>query len=234
MKATLSDKQEVAEGTLMVTLKPSEPVEFKPGQYMDIILENPPYNDERGPKRHFSIVNSPNQKDVLIFTTRLRDSAFKKSLQQLPLGTEVDIPHIGGSFTLPEDTSKSYVFIAGGIGITPFMSMIRYINEQGLNHQITLIYSNRNQGSSAFLDELQSIHKKNPNIKLILTMTDDPSWQGEKRRIDNDFIKTYFPQPNSYVYMMAGPPPMMEAVDQELQKAGVELKNIIRENFTGY
>ncbi|MDZ7379022.1 MAG: FAD-dependent oxidoreductase, partial [candidate division KSB1 bacterium] len=73
---------------------------------------------------------------------------------------------------------------AGGIGITPFISMLRYINEESLNYKITLIYSNSDRASTPFLEELQNMAKKNPSFKLILTMTQDPEWEGEKRRVE--------------------------------------------------
>lgn len=231
MKATLVDKKEIAKGTLQVELKPNEPMDFLPGQYVDLILIDPSYEDARGPKRHFSIINTPNHK-TLMFATRLRDSAFKKSLQEMPIGGEIEIHRIGGKFILPEDTTKNYVFIAGGIGITPFMSMIRFIQENNLLHKVTLIYSNRDQESTAFFEELSKLN--NPNLKIIFTMTEDPNWTGEKRRVDSSFINEYLNEPNNYTYYMAGPPPMVEAVTNELKQAGVEQTNIITENFTGY
>lgn len=232
MKAIVVSKKEVARATLQIELKPEEPMDFLPGQYMDLILIDPPYQDVRGPKRHFSITNSPNHNETLTMTTRLRDSAFKKTLQEMPIGGEIEIHHIGGKFTLPEDINKNYVFIAGGIGITPFMSMLRYIKDNHMDYKITLIYSNRDKESTPFFEELSAID--NPNLRIIFTMTEDPNWTGEKRRVDASFIKEYLSKPNSYIYYMAGPPPMVEAVTQELKQAGVQGQNIITENFTGY
>lgn len=234
MKAKITDKKEIAKGTLFVEFQVMEPMDFKPGQYMDIILQNPPYNDAKGPKRHFSIINSPTKKGVLQMATRLRDSAFKKSLAEFPIGTEVEIPHLGGNFILPEDSSKTLVFIAGGIGITPFMSMLRFIQDQNLPHKVTLLYSNRNKESTTFYDELEQIAKDSPNIKIIFTMTEDPSWTGEKRKIDANFVKEYISELSLATYMIAGPPEMVEAMFNVLKEAGVEENNIITENFTGY
>lgn len=210
----------------MVKFKVFEDFTFAPGQYFFINL--------RGATRHFSIVNSPNEKGILTMTTRLRDSVFKKSLQELPVGTEVEIQRISGNFVLPEDTGKPLVFIAGGIGITPFMSMLRFIKEQGLNYRITLIYSNRNQSSTAYLDELQTLSSQIPNFKLILSMTDDPIWEGEKRRVDANLLKEYFPNVNESLFMVVGPPAMVEAVEKALTDIGLREENIKIENFTGY
>jgi ferredoxin-NADP reductase len=106
--------------------------------------------------------------------TRIRDSAFKRSLVELPVGAEVDVEQPKGKFVLPEDASRPLVFVAGGIGITAFRSMLRYIQDERLPHRVTLIYSNRDRESTAFLDELEQIEQTNPNIRLIVTMTNDP------------------------------------------------------------
>lgn len=234
MKATIKDRKEVAKGTLMVEFEVPDRPKFIPGQHFTIHLINPPYNDARGANRHFSIVNSPSQEDTLMMTTRLRDSAFKKSLQELPIGTEVEIMGISGNFTLPEDTSKNYVFIAGGIGITPFMGMLRYISEKNLAYKITLIYSNRDKQSTAYFDELENLKLKIENLKLIFTMTEDPNWTGEKRKIDAAFVKDHVENVNEAEYYVVGPPPMVEAIFKVLEEAGVKAENIKTENFTGY
>lgn len=234
MIAKIKDKKEVAEGTLQVSFQLPQDVQFKAGQYMFVTLINPPYTDEKGNRRQFSINNSPNQKNILTMTTRLTDSAVKRSLKELPIGTEVGIGPIAGVFTLPEDISKPLVLIAGGIGITPFMSMLSYIKEEKLSYKITLLYSNRNQASTAYLKELQELATLIPNFKLILTMTEDNGWTGERRKIDSHFIKEYFPNVNDNLYMVVGPPMMVEAIEKALLEAGVKSENIKKENFTGY
>lgn len=234
MLGRIKDKKEIATDTLQVIFETDENFSFKPGQYCFVTLINPPYEDERGNKRHFSIVNSPNYKNIITITTRLRDSGFKKSLKELPEGSAVELGPIAGVFTLPEDSKRPYVFIAGGIGITPFISMLRYIKEEKLPHNITLIYSNRDQSSTPFLEELQHLVQDVPNLKLILTMTDDPSWVGEKRKVDAQFIKDYIQDVTIPQYFVVGPPPMVEAIQKALIEAGVDQANIKIEHFTGY
>lgn len=234
MLSRVGSKQEIAKDTLQVTFETPDSFTFKPGQYCFVSLINPPYPDDRGNRRHFSIVNSPNEKGIITIATRLRDSGFKRSLKELPAGTEVSLGPIAGVFTLPEGQSKPLVLIAGGIGITPFMSMLQFIKEESLEYKITLIYSNRDQSSTAFLDEIYALSKSLPNLKLILTMTEDTYWQGEKRRIDAKFIKDYFPNVNANLYMVVGPPAMVEAVEKALIEAKVRGENIKTENFTGY
>src|SRR5438874_7647006 len=124
MRARVFEKREVAKGTLLVLFDLlGEEVDFTPGQYFFVTLLEPPYDDERGPRRHFSVVTSPNERGRLGFCTRLRDSAFKRSLVELPVGAEVEVEEPKGNFLLPDDTTQADVFLAGGIGITVFRSM---------------------------------------------------------------------------------------------------------------
>src|ERR671922_294488 len=189
MRARIKEKREVAKGTLLVTFDLlGEEVEFAPGQYFFVTLPDVGYDDEKGLRRHISVVTSPTEKGILGLATRVRDSAFKRSLAELPVGTEVQVEPPKGSFALPTDTSRPFVFIAGGIGITVFRSMLRYIRDEGLPHRVTLIYSNRDRESTAFLDELRELEGALPDLRVVLTMTDDPDWDGETRRIDPEFL----------------------------------------------
>src|SRR5919109_1633453 len=185
MRARIKDKREVARGTLLVTFDLlGEEVDFAPGQYFFVTLPDVGYEDDKGLRRHITVVTSPNEKGVLGFATRMRESAFKRSLGDLPVGAEVEVEQPKGSFALPEDTSRPLVFVAGGIGITVFRSMLRYIREEGLPYRVTLIYSNRDRESTAFLDELRELERDLPDFRLVLTMTQDPGWEGETRKID--------------------------------------------------
>lgn len=235
MEAIIKDKKEIATGTLWVKFDLNgKKISFKAGQFFYITLLKPPYRDLHGNERHFSFINSPKESDVIEMATRIRESAFKKSLFEIPLGSKVKIGAIAGRFYLPEDIARPIVFITGGIGITPFISMIRFIKDRGLPYKITLIYSNRNKKSTAFLDELKKAEKENPNFKLILTMTDDPAWSYEKRVIDSEFIKEYIPDISGNIYMLSGPPKMVYNIRKALKAAGVRKKDIREENFSGY
>jgi ferredoxin-NADP reductase len=236
VKAALKERTEVAKGTLLVTFDLlGEEVDFRSGQYFFVTLLDPPYDDERGPRRHITVVTSPNQKGVLGLCTRLRDSAFKKSLQELPIGAAVEVEPPKGKFVLPEDSSRPLVLVAGGIGITVFWSMLQYIQEESLPYRITLIYSNRNQAETAFLDDLQRVEQQNADFRLILTMTQDPSWQGETRKIDAQFFRDHLDADlNTYTFMVAGPPPMVQAMQEALAEAGVDEEHVIAEKYSGY
>ena len=236
MRATIKEKQEVAKGTLLVVFDLlGEELEWTAGQYFWVDLLQSEYNDERGLRRHISVVTSPNERGVLGLCTRLRDTAFKRTLAELPVGAEVDVEHPKGDFVLPEDTDRPYVFIAGGIGITVFRCMLRYISEEKLPHRVTLLYSNRDSESTAFLDELTELDRENENIRVVLTMTDDPNWDGARRLIDEQFIRDHLGADlDSYTYLVAGPPPMVEGMVETLKAAGVAEEHIRPDRFSGY
>ena len=133
MQARIKEKTEVAKGTLMVVFDlQGEQVEFVPGQYFWVELPNRGHDDERGLRRHISIVTSPNERGVLGLATRIRDTAFKQTLAEMEVGDEAIVEEPKGDYHLPEDTSKQYFFIAGGSGITVFRSMLKYIADEGL------------------------------------------------------------------------------------------------------
>jgi ferredoxin-NADP reductase len=236
MQARVKETREVAKETLLVTFDLlGREVDFEPGQYFFVTLPNVGYQDERGLRRHITVVTSPNERGVLGLCTRLRESAFKRSLAELPVAAEVEVEDPKGNFVLPRETDQPYVFIAGGIGITVFRCMLRYIAEEGLPHRVTVVYSNRDRDSAAFLDELSELEHDNPNFRLVLTMTADPSWQGETRRIDANLLRDHLDGDlGSFTYLVAGPPAMVDAMENTLRDAGVAADRIRPERFSGY
>ncbi len=233
MKVTIKEKKEIAKDSLFVTFDLlGKKVNFKPGQYFFITIPKLKYDDQRGNIRHFSIVNSPNQNGIISMTTRIREeSGFKKTLKELPLGSTVEIGSIAGDFTLPKEP-RSLVFMAGGIGITPFISMLNFIAEEKLPFNITLIYSNKDKASTAFFEELKEIEKRNKDVKVIFTMTQDPSFKGEKGRIDSQFVKINIKNYQSKTFYVSGPPAFTKEIIKILKD--LEIKNIKSEEFWGY
>ena len=171
---------------------------------------------------------------MLGLCTRLRDTAFKKTLAELELGDEVEVEEPKGDYRLPEDTSSHYVFVAGGIGITVFHSMLRWIADTGAPYRVTLVYSNRDRESTAFLDELQELERTLPDFRLVTIMTDDPGWDGESRRIDADVLRAHLGELGDSTYLVAGPPAMVEAVAGQLSEAGVPDEQVLPSRFSGY
>jgi len=126
------------------------------------------------------------------------------------------------------------VFVAGGIGISPIMGIIRYCHENSWPYNMTLVYSNENSESTPYLEELQGYAKETERFKLIATMTDDPGWTGEKGKVDAQFIKDHFPEFSQNLYFVTGPPQFVPGVFKEIRDAGVPVQNIKMEIFTGY
>jgi ferredoxin-NADP reductase len=236
MRALVKETREVAQGTLLVVFDlQGEDVDFRPGQYFWVELPNRGHEDEKGLRRHISVVTSPTERGVLGMCTRLRDTAFKQTLAELQVGDEVEVEPPKGDYVLPEDTSPHYVFIAGGIGITVFRSMLRYIADTGEPYRVTLVYSNRDRPSTPFLDELQTLESTIPGFRLVLTMTQDDGWEGESRYVSAELLSDQLEgELGEHTYLVAGPPAMVEAVVGQLSAAGVPEEQVLPDRFSGY
>jgi ferredoxin-NADP reductase len=234
MRATVAEKREVAKGTLLVLFAVEGYPDYRPGAYFWVELPDRGHSDEKGLRRHISLVTSPTERGVVGLATRLRDSAFKRTLAELEVGDEVQVEEPKGSFLLPEETGTEYVFVAGGIGITVFRSMLRYVAEEGLPYRITLVYSNRDRESAAFLDELEELERRIGGLRVVLTMTDEPGWEGETRRLDADVLADVVGGLDGKTFLVAGPPPMAEGVADSLRAAGVPDDRLLADKFSGY
>ena len=234
MKATVAEKREVAKGTLLVLFAVDDYPDYRPGSYFWVELPDRGHEDEKGLRRHISLVTSPTDRGVVGLATRLRDSAFKRTLAELELGAEVLVEEPKGSFLLPEDASAEYVFVAGGIGITVFRSMLRYIADEELPYRITLVYSNRDRESAAFLDELEELERRIEGLRVVLTMTDEEGWEGETRRLDADVLRDLVGDLDGKQFLIAGPPGMAEGVAGALLAAGLPEDRVRVDKFSGY
>ena len=236
MRALVKETREVAEGTLFVVFDlQGEEVDFRPGQYFWVELLESQHEDERGLRRHFSVVTSPTERGVLGVCTRVRDTAFKKTLAELKVGDEVEVEPPKGDYVLPEDTTPHYVFVAGGIGITVFRSMLRYIADTAEPYRVTLVYSNRDRAGTAFLDELSELEQRIPGLRVVLTMTEDEGWEGESRFVGPELLSDHLEgELTDHTYLVAGPPPMVEAVVGQLSEAGVPEEQVLPDRFSGY
>ncbi|HSX40053.1 MAG TPA: FAD-dependent oxidoreductase [Candidatus Saccharimonadales bacterium] len=210
---------------------------FSPGQYirMTLPVENP---DERGTTRLFSLVSSPLQKDHIMITTRVIQSSFKKKLLTLKPGEQVQFFGPMGVFTFRENDPGSHVFLAGGIGITPFHSMLLYANAKKLSVPITFFASFSTTDDMVFYEEFSNIAKENPSIKVVYTVTQPEKsgkpWSGETGRISAEMIKKYVKDFDKALYYVAGPQVMVEAMVKMVSEMGLPTERILRENFTGY
>ena len=233
----LRKREQVAEGTMAFHFDKPAGFEFRAGQSLDWSLINPPETDAEGNTRAFSIASAPFDPDLMI-ATRMRDTAFKRVLRSMPLGTQIKIDGPGGSFTLHKNSAKPAVFLAGGIGITPFFSILRQASHDRLSHQLYLLYSNRRPEDAPFLAELEGLAKSNPNFHLLATMTQvtksSRPWSGETGFINRDMLAKHIPSLQGPIYYIAGPPAMVSAMRQALTEAAVDEDDIRTEEFAGY
>jgi ferredoxin-NADP reductase len=154
----------------------------------------------------------------------MRDSAFKRVLKAAKPGLRLKIEGPDGAMTLHDDRSRPAVFLAGGIGITPFLSMAREAATARLPHRITLFYGNRRREEAAFLDELEDLQRINRNYRLVRTFD----------FIDRALLEKHLPDLKSPIYYLAGPPAMTAAMQSMLGNLGVAEKDIKYEEFYGY
>jgi ferredoxin-NADP reductase len=233
----LTKREEIAEGTMAFHFEGPREFHFKPGQYADLTLANPPETDAEGNTRTFSIASPPYEGE-LVFVTRMRNTAFKRVLRTMPLGTEIGLDGPMGSFTLHKNAAKPGVFLAGGIGITPFLSILRQVVRDELSYRLYLFYSNRRPEDAAFMSVLRELGTIHPGIRFVPTMTDMAKsqfqWTGETGYINRDMLAKYLPDLQGPIYYIAGPPGMVSAMREMLAGTGVDEDDIRTEEFGGY
>jgi ferredoxin-NADP reductase len=240
----LAELHEVAENTMAFQFEKPAGWTFKAGQFIDITLLNPPETDTEGNTRGFSISSAPQEPTIMV-TTRLRDTAFKRVLRKIPLESEVKIEGPFGNLTLHNNATRPAVLLAGGIGITPFRSIVVNAAKEKLPHRIFLFYSNRRPEDAAFLEELQTLERQNANYKLIATMVEMEKstrpWKGEVGMINYQMLDRHLKaaaSPEWYsagpIYYIAGPPQMVRDLQTMLTNSGVDSDDIRIEEFSGY
>ena len=232
---TLAKKQTLAPGIMSFWFSPDHRVSFTAGQYLEITVPHS-HPDSRGVRRYFTIASSPAEKELLI-TSRFSSSGstFKQVLQMLTAGARIAMHSIAGDFVLPKKPAAGYVFIAGGIGITPFRSIINQLIEKSDRAPATLFYSNKTSADFVFDDVFGSAEKK-IGLKRVYTVTEEKTngWRGERGPIDPAMIKKHVPDYKSKLFFVSGPEPMVEAFRAMLRGMGISRGNIKTDFFPGY
>ena len=229
MKLKLVKKTLESRGTKSFFWEPEKEVDYLPGQFFYYTLPKLDYPDSRGATRHFTIASSPTEGDILRLTTRIREeSGYKKTLDEIKVGDTIEGEGTNGTFIFDEKEGGNHVFLAGGIGITPFRSMLKYIIDKNLQNNIQLIYSN-SDNDFAFKDELMKWDKDQENIKIDFF---DSSKSGH---LDKDSIKKLASDKLSTdTFWVVGPPPFVSGVEDALEQLKVSSDRIRSEKFTGY
>lgn len=235
---TLQRRQPVAEGTQAFHFDKPAGFDFRPGQAIDLILPLPGVAADSQDARHaFSIVSAPHENELVV-ATRMRDSAYKRALGALPDGAAVQVDGPFGALTLHRNPARAGVLIAGGIGITPFISMLRDAAHRQSPQPLALLYSNRRPEDTAFLAELQALVKRNSRFHLMATMTDmghsQQPWEGSTGIIDSAFVQHAIAGLDAPIFYVSGPPALVEAMRNTLVQAGVDEDDVRSEEFFGY
>lgn len=236
-RTTLAAREEIAEGTAAFHFALPSGFSFTPGQAIDLFLPGPPTAGDADVRHAFSIVSAPAEQQFTI-ATRMRDSVFKRKLGALRIGATVAIEGPFGSLVVPMNHAVPAVLIAGGIGITPFMSILRQAARDRSHRSVTLIYSNRRPEDAAFLVELQHMAQSRTNFLLVATMTQmsasNRPWSGLTGAVDADLLTKVVDDVLAPHYYVVGPPQMVESMRATLKMAGVGSEAIHTEEFFGY
>lgn len=225
MKLTLLYRKNETPDVESFVFQPSQSVAWQAGQYFHYVLHHRP-TDDRGSDRWFTVASAPYEQNVMVTTrfTSEKGSSFKTQLKDFKAGDSIEVSELEGSFTL-DDLTQEYIFIAGGIGITPFRSILLEHDHQGHQPKVTLLYANKNQ-DVVYKEELEALAKNNPHFKLNYIFSPD--------HIDEDRIKAAVPDLQKPFFYVSGPEPMVNAMAELLVKIGVPTEHLKRDSFPGY
>jgi len=236
-KVSLQAHKTLCAGTTAFYFEKPEGYKFEPGQFANFTLLTPAETDLQGDTRTLSIASAPHERNLMV-AMRLRATAFKRTLNSLPVGAKLLLQGPYGSMTLPKNGARPAVLLAGGIGITPFRSFIWNAAESLSPRRILLFYSVRVPEEAAFLEELQEMEHYNGRYKLICTVTQPEKakmpWRGETGRISIQMLSKWIPDLGAPIYYIAGPPGMVSSVRQALIGSGIAEEDIRAEEFFGY
>lgn len=221
----LEQRHQETPDTVSFRFKSAEIKTWKPGQYLHYTLE-PRYPDSRGSERYFTISSAPFEGHIQI-TTRFSEkngSTFKKALRGMAVGGSIEADGLEGDFIV-EDPKKTLVFIAGGIGITPYRAILLDLDHAGLPINVDLLYGNRDE-DYPFKDELETLARRHATFRV--------HYFTEPRRIDEEAIRAVAGDLGKPVFYVSGPEPMVEAFDKLLKGMNVPEKRIKTDYFPGY
>ncbi len=222
-KGKIISVKEIAKRTIEVAIKVSDDFNFCAGQYIWMMVPELKYPDKRGNTRMWSVASSPNKKGELDIIFRKSGSGYKKTLVEMAPGSEIIFSGPYGHMGLPEDNSPPVVFISGGVGVAPFLSMVRFSTETRSGHRITLISAHKSKEEIVYLDELLQIEKDNPNFKLLSIF--GKLRERQLRKLVNGHIG------QKTIWSVIGPQGFVDFVGKYLNDRGVPFKDIIFQQF---
>lgn len=230
----LISKHEVAIDTTEFIFEKPADFHFIPGQYAGFTLPQLNPGVTGGATRRFSISSSP-QDSELIITTRNSNSIYKGTLFALNPGDAIKMAGPTGNFILPQDPTTPVVLIAGGIGITPFYSMLEDAEQTNSKRTFILFYGNQSEDRSAYLNDLYLLQNNHLNFTFIPTLAEPANdWRGESGYITYTLLKKYLKQLDQYQYYVCGSPAMVNTLQETLLEMEIPTEKIHVEDFPGY
>lgn len=231
----LKDRVQLANNTFEYVFAGAGNIRFRPGQYMEWLLPHA-HVDSRGNRRYFTLSSSPTENELRIGVRQYdQSSSFKKYLHDMPIGTPIIAAQLAGDFVLPKDTTKKLVFIAGGIGITPFRSMIQYLLDTGEKRNITLLYVNKDKEDVAYQDVFDRAHAKLgvKTIYLFSNPKEVPEGSFRRGRITDELLKEVVPDYQESTFYISGPDAMVSDIKSHLKTISVRSRQIKTDYFPG-
>lgn len=233
----LQEEIKIAPDIIDFIFKPHIPLRYTAGQYLEWTFPHP-NTDSRGNRRYFTLASSPTE-DILRIGIKFykNGSSYKRNLAVMDTSMPIVASQLAGDFTLPKDTSKKLVFVAGGIGITPFRSMLKFLIDTSEKRDIAVLFSNKYQEDIVYKDVLDEAEKK-LGIPTIYTLTDTEkipqTWNGERGRITSEIIMRHIPDWKDRTYYLSGPHIMVTGFEKTLREMGVSRAHIKKDFFPGF
>jgi ferredoxin-NADP reductase/Na+-translocating ferredoxin:NAD+ oxidoreductase RnfD subunit len=233
---TLHSSKQLSREVFEYSFESNKPFDYEPGQYMEWTAPHT-HADSRGIRRFLTISSAPS--DVLVRVASripVESSTFKDVLKNIKKNAILTATGVSGEFTLPKDSRKKIAAIAGGIGITPFMSMFRYLAQQGQRRDMVLIYAAATPLDFAYQEELDEI-KESIGLKILYLptgFTELSDWKGDSGYVTNEFIKQHISDFNERCWYLSGPSAMVEDYSWIIKKMGVSGNNLKKDFFPGF
>ncbi len=232
MKVVLDHTEDIASNIKSFWFKPEQPIRYDAGQFIELFIphDNP---DDRGIKHWFTLSSSPTDTPLVSITTKFaaeRSSTFKQALRMLQPGDELTMSDPMGDFVLPKDPTRPLLFIAAGIGVTPFHSIIKSLVDSKQQRDISIIYGARVQSEFAFQPLFEQSELP---IQYVVSQPDD-DWHGLTGTLTTEYIKTLVPDFAQRMIYMSGPEPLVEKLVEDFKKDGIPEHHLVGDYFPNY
>lgn len=233
----LKEKIKIATDTYEFVFHPDRKLAFKPGQYMEWTLAHQK-QDTRGMRRYFTVASSPTEPDIKVGVKFYqKPSSYKMAMESLRLQDIVVTSQLAGDFTLPSDASKKLIFIAGGIGVTPFRSMVKYLTDKKEKRDIIMFYANNTYADIAYR-EIFDRARQELGINVIYTLSNleniPPDFNCENGFVSQEMIERLVPDFKDRMFYISGPRSMIVSFEKTLKDMGIHARNIKTDYFPGF